>query len=82
MLKGIVTVSLKQDVLDPQGQAVLHSLQSLGFNEAKNVRIGKSIEVWLEENDSNIAESRLGEMCESLLVNSVIEDYSFEIVEE
>ena len=51
MLKGIVTVSLKQDVLDPQGQAVLHSLQSLGFNEAKNVRIGKSIEVWLEENE-------------------------------
>ncbi|MBS1256743.1 MAG: Phosphoribosylformylglycinamidine synthase subunit PurS [Deltaproteobacteria bacterium] len=82
MLKGIVTVSLKQDVLDPQGQAVLHSLQSLGFNEAKNVRIGKSIEVWLEENDSNKAESRLGEMCESLLVNSVIEDYRFEIVEE
>lgn len=82
MLKGIVTVSLKQDVLDPQGQAVQHSLQNLGFTEAKNVRIGKSIEVWLEEKDSLKAESRLREMCESLLVNSVIEDYHFEIVED
>jgi len=81
MLKGIVTVSLKQDVLDPQGQAVLRSLQTLGFQEAHNVRIGKSIEVWLEENDSQKAETRLSEMCEALLVNAVIEDYRFEIVE-
>ena len=82
MLKGIVTVSLKQDVLDPQGQAVLHSLQTLGFPEAQNVRIGKSIEVWLEVSDSQKAESRLKNMCEALLVNSVIEDFSFEIVED
>ena len=81
MLKGIVTVSLKQDVLDPQGQAVLHSLQTLGFPEAQNVRIGKSIEVWLNERDSLKAEFSLKKMCEALLVNSVIEDYSFEIVE-
>ena len=81
MLKGIVTVSLKQDVLDPQGEAVLHSLQTLGFPEAHNVRIGKSIKGWLEENDSQKAETRLSEMCEALLVNAVIEDYRFEIVE-
>ena len=81
MLKGIVTVSLKQDVLDPQGQAVQHSLQTLGFPEEQNVRIGKSIEVWLEESDSVKAESRLKEMCDALLVNAVIEDYRFEIVE-
>ena len=81
MLKGIVTVSLKQDVLDPQGQAVLHSLKTLGFPETQNVRIGKSIEVWLNERDSQKAEFSLKEMCEVLLVNSVIEDYTFEIVE-
>ena len=81
MLKGIVTVSLKQDVLDPQGQAVLHSLKTLGYPEAQNVRIGKSIEIWLNERDSQKAEFRLKDMCEALLVNSVIEDYSFEIVE-
>ena len=81
MTKGIVTVSLKQNVLDPQGQAVLHSLQTLGFPEAQNVLIGKSIEVWLEESNPQQAESRLQEMCEALLVNSVIEDYRFEIVE-
>ncbi|MBT89882.1 MAG: phosphoribosylformylglycinamidine synthase [Spirochaetales bacterium] len=81
MLKGIVTVSLKKDVLDPQGQAVLHSLENLGFTEAENVRIGKSIEVWMDENDAKKAESRLREMCKSLLVNSVIEEYLLEIVE-
>ena len=81
MTKGIVTVSLKQNVLDPQGQAVLHSLQTLGFPEAQNVRIGKSIEVWLEESNPQQAESRLQVMCEALLVKSVIEDYRFEIVE-
>ncbi|MBC8258677.1 MAG: phosphoribosylformylglycinamidine synthase subunit PurS [SAR324 cluster bacterium] len=81
MLKGIVTVSLKQDVLDPQGLAVQHSLQSLGYSEAQNVRIGKSIEIWLDESDLKKAELRLRKMCEALLVNSVIENYQIEILE-
>ncbi len=82
MLKGIVTVTLKQDVLDPQGQAVQHSLETLGFPEVKSVRIGKSIEVKLDENDSGKAETRLKEMCDALLVNAVIEDYKLNIVED
>ena len=81
MLKGIATVSLKQDVLDPQGQAVQHSLETLGFPEARQVRIGKSIEVTMNEDDAGKAEARLKEMCDALLVNSVIEDYRLEIVE-
>ena len=81
-MKGIVTVALKQDILDPQGSAVRDSLKSLGFTEVEDVRIGKSIEVELNGISANEAETRLRRMCESILVNPVIEDFQIEIVED
>ena len=81
-MKGIVTIALKQDILDPQGSAVRDSLQSLGFSEVKDVRIGKSIEVEMKDTLADEAEKRLHRMCDSILVNPVIEDFQIEIVEE
>jgi phosphoribosylformylglycinamidine synthase subunit PurS len=75
-----VYVTLKRGVLDPQGQAVARSLGRLGFDEVKDARIGKYIELVIE-GDRAAAEKRLREMCEKLLANTVIEEYRFEIVE-
>ena len=81
-MKGIITVVLKQDILDPQGRAVMSSLQSLGYGEVQDVRVGKSIEIELDGLSFDEADWRLGRMCESILVNPVIEDYQIEIVED
>lgn len=81
MYKAIVYVTLRAGVLDPQGQAVQGALHSLGFDEVKEVRIGKYMEVNLDSADKAAAEARIREMCEKLLANPVIEDYRFEIVE-
>ena len=80
-MRGIVTVVLKPDILDPQGRAVWDSLKSLGFNEVKDVRIGKSIEVKLNETSRDKAETLVRRMCKSILVNPVIEDFHIEIRE-
>ena len=81
-MKGIITVVLKQDILDPQGRAVMSSLQGLGIGEVQDVRIGKLIEIELDGLSVDEADSRLRRMCESILVNPVIEDYQIEIVED
>jgi phosphoribosylformylglycinamidine synthase len=75
-----VFVTLKQGVLDPQGQAVQRSLGRLGFNEVTEARIGKYIELTVDGNRADI-EARLHNMCKELLANTVIEDYRFELVE-
>ena len=80
-MKGIVTVVLKPDILDPQGRAVRDSLKSLDFNEVEDVRIGKSIEVKLNKTTRDEAEALLRRMCKSILVNPVIEDFQIEIRE-
>ena len=80
-MKAIVNVALKQGVLDDQGKATHHALDTLGFKDlVKNVRIGKQIII--ELNSSNEEESRVEvtKMCEKLLANTVIEDYNIEIV--
>ena len=69
---------LKKSVLDPQGQAVSRALASLGFDEVKDVRLGKLIELELGEADAKKARERLAQMCEKLLANLVIEDYRIE----
>ena len=74
-----IHVTLKKDVLDPQGKVVANSLNNLGFNTVQNVRQGKYIEVTIDENDQGQAKKKLNEMCEKLLANLVIEDYSVEI---
>ena len=79
-MKAIVDIYLKPGVLDPQGKAVHHALESLGFKEALDVRVGKQIILSLNESDEEKAKTRVKEMCETLLANTVIEDYKIEIV--
>ncbi|MGE7271271.1 phosphoribosylformylglycinamidine synthase subunit PurS [Brevibacillus panacihumi] len=81
MFKAVVYVTLRESVLDPQGNAVKGALNTLGFDEVANVRIGKYMELELGTNDRAQAEERVREMCEKLLANTVVEDYRFEIVE-
>jgi len=79
MLKASVYVTIKESVLDPQGQAVKGALHSLGFREVAGVRIGKYMEIALDTDDRAQAEERIRAMCEKLLANTVIEDYRFEL---
>lgn len=81
MLKAQIKVLLKKSVLDPQGQAVGKSLSSLGYHNINHVRIGKYLEVTLNEENRAVAEEQVREMCARLLTNPVIEDYTFELVE-
>ncbi|MDO8462207.1 MAG: phosphoribosylformylglycinamidine synthase subunit PurS [Deltaproteobacteria bacterium] len=75
-----VYITLKSGVLDPQGKTVQHALESLAFNEVRDVRIGKYIEIRLADADQKVSEKRVKEMCEKLLANTVIESYRYEIV--
>jgi len=75
-----IHVTLKNGVLDPQGKAVEHALGSLGFAGVDNVRQGKFIELNLTEADPTKAKIQATDMCEKLLANTVIENYSIEIV--
>ena len=79
--KVSIKVALKPSVLDPQGKTVLAALHSLGFSEAKDLRVGKHFEVTLEGSDKRAVESRVRQFSEKLLVNPVIEHYSFEVKE-
>lgn len=74
-----VYITLKNGVLDPQGKTVQHSLESIGYKEALDVRIGKFIEVKLSDMPKADAEKKVKEMCEKMLANMVIENYRFEI---
>jgi len=80
-MKAIVNVYLKEGVLDPQGKAAHHALGSLGFDNISDVRIGKQIVLKLHATDKEAAQTEVKEMTETLLANTVIEDYSIEIVE-
>lgn len=79
-MKAKVFVTLKSGVLDPQGQAVCSTLSRLGFEEVTDVRIGKYVELTLDETDAARARERVAEMCEHLIANTVIEDYRVEEV--
>ena len=74
-MKARVLIRPKAGILDPQGQAVERALPALGFEGAENVRVGRLVE--LEVDDT----SRLHEMCERLLANPLIEDYEVQVVE-
>ncbi|MEO0321652.1 MAG: phosphoribosylformylglycinamidine synthase subunit PurS [Myxococcota bacterium] len=78
-MKARVYVTLKEEVLDPQGDAVRRSLGSLGFDGVDRVRVGKLVELELGAVDRAAAETELQAMCEKLLVNPVIEDFRFEL---
>lgn len=80
MYKVKVFVTLRESVLDPQGTAVKQSLHSLDYLNVQDVRIGKYLELSIDEKNGAI-EGQVKEMCERLLANTVIEDYRFEIEE-
>lgn len=80
-MKAIVHVMLKNGVLDPQGKAIGHALESLGFEGVGEVRQGKVIELELASSDRNAAEAEVDQMCQRLLANTVIENYTIEIEE-
>jgi len=80
MYKVKVYVTLKESVLDPQGKAVTHSLQSLEYKEVADVRIGKYMELTIEKSERDINEV-VNEVCSKLLANPVIEDYRYEVEE-
>ena len=73
-------ITLKGGVLDPQGKAIAHALTSLGFAGIGGVRQGKYIEIELAEQDAARAEAEVDAMCRKLLANTVIENYSIELV--
>lgn len=77
-MKVIVNIQLKNGVLDPQGKAVHHALSSLKFDEVGDVRIGKQIILEINESDKAKAHERVTIMCDELLANTVIEDYTIE----
>ena len=74
-LKFSVTVTLKKDVLDPQGKVVQNTLQNLGMDSLKSVRQGKYFELEVNDNDQAQAEKKVDDMCKKLLANLIIEDY-------
>ena len=74
-MKFSVTVTLKKDVLDPQGKVVQNTLQNLGMDNLTNVRQGKYFEIELNDSDQNQAKKKVDEMCKKLLANLIIEDY-------
>ncbi|HEX8151799.1 MAG TPA: phosphoribosylformylglycinamidine synthase subunit PurS [Thermoanaerobaculia bacterium] len=80
-MKITVTVELKPSVLDPQGKAIQHSLSSLGFAGLEDVRVGKLFRLTLQEGEQSREqiETQIRQMCERLLANTVIENYSYTI---
>jgi phosphoribosylformylglycinamidine synthase PurS subunit len=80
-VKARVYVTLKKGILDPQGQAVLHALGSLGYSGVKGVRIGKLIELDLETHEKSKIEADLATMGNRLLANPIIEDFRFDLLD-
>ena len=78
-MRAVVTVGLKEGVLDPQGKAIGHALNGLGFPSVGDVRQGKVIDLELSGSDAEQAKTELKAMCEKLLANTVIEKYEIEL---
>ena len=74
-MKISVIITLKKDVLDPQGKVIHQTLGGMGFNNVNEVRQGKYFEIDIKDNDKKIAEEKAEDMCKKLLANLVIENY-------
>ncbi|MCA9523576.1 MAG: phosphoribosylformylglycinamidine synthase subunit PurS [Myxococcales bacterium] len=79
-MRAKIAITIKPDVLDPQGKAVLHALHDLGFSAVADVRVGKYFEVELEAGTAE-PEAAIAQMCEKLLANPVVESYHFTLDE-
>ena len=86
MLRAEIFVTLKRTVADPQGLTVKHALESLGYKDLVDVRMGKLVTIKLNFKDKTCAtwrtKQKIDEMCKKLLANPIIEDYRFKIKEE
>jgi phosphoribosylformylglycinamidine synthase len=80
-MKARIVVRLRPGILDPQGTTIRRALEGLGFPEVRDMRVGKVLDLTLDETDAGRARQRLEEMCRKLLANPVIEDYACEVVE-
>jgi phosphoribosylformylglycinamidine synthase len=78
-MKAKVFITLKSGVLDPQGKAVMGSLASLGYDEVRELRVGKFIEIDIKADSAEKAKARITEMSEKLLANTVVEDFTIEL---
>ena len=74
-MKFSVTVTLKKDVLDPQGKVVENTLKNMGMVDLKSIRQGKHFEIEVNEKNLTEAEKKVNDMCKKLLVTLIIEDY-------
>ena len=74
-MKFSIKITLKKDVLDPQGKVVQQTLKDMGLDTLKSLRQGKYIEIEIDENSESIAKSKIEDMCKKLLVNLIIEDF-------
>jgi phosphoribosylformylglycinamidine synthase PurS subunit len=81
-MKVVINISLKDGVLDPEGQAIQTSLSNLGFNDFENVRIGKQIILNIDKSDKSDVFQEADQMCQKILANTVIENYKIEILED
>ena len=81
MLEAEIYITLKKTVSDPQGLTIKHALESLGYKNLEEVRVGKLITIKLSSKDKKKAEQKLDEMCQKLLANPIIEDYNLKIKE-
>ena len=82
MFKAEISITLKRTVADPQGLTIKHALESLGYKDLADVRIGKLIVIRLNFKDKERVKRQVNEMCKKLLANPIIEDYHFIIKEE
>lgn len=81
-MKVIVNISLKDGVLDPEGQAIDNTLKNLGFNNFNNIRTGKQIILNIDKVNDNEVLKEADKMCQELLVNTVIENYHINIIKD
>ena len=78
-MKAKIHVTLKAGILDPQGKAVVHALETLGYRTVTDVRVGKYVELEIQETEREKAEAQVKGICEKLLANTVIEQYRYEL---
>ena len=79
-MKARIKIMLKNGVLDPQGEAIKHALNNIGFESVTGVRQGKVIELDIEGSDKNQARSQIENMCNKMLANTVIENFEIELL--
>ncbi|OGB67086.1 MAG: phosphoribosylformylglycinamidine synthase [Caldithrix sp. RBG_13_44_9] len=81
-MKAVIKVRLKNGILDPQGKTVNNALHHLGFGSINDVRIGKLIELTIKEKKQDVARKKIEEACKKLLTNPIIEDFTYELIED